>query len=134
MKWYKRDPDAAIAGMSELTMEECGVYTIVIIDYLYSRDGDLPTDDRFFARACRIFKKCLSDELRSLRKHSSLQWTRGRQDSCRGPPRGRCLENSGGCNGGLSMKRAAEQPPPVIGFLGSDTPDLYADHLRVPSA
>jgi hypothetical protein len=27
------------------------------------------------------------------------------------------------------VKRAAEQPPPVIGFLGSDTPDLYADHL-----
>ena len=54
MKWYKRDPDAAISGMIGLTLEECGAYNIVI-DLLYSRDGDLPADDHFFARAlhCR---------------------------------------------------------------------------------
>src|SRR5262245_388406 len=54
MKWYKRDPDAALAGMLGLTIEERGVYN-TIIDLLYSRDGELPTDDDFFARAlqCR---------------------------------------------------------------------------------
>jgi uncharacterized protein YdaU (DUF1376 family) len=51
MRWYKRDPDAAISGMTGLTPEERGIYNTVI-DYLYSRDGDLPTDDNFFARAC----------------------------------------------------------------------------------
>lgn len=51
MKWYKRDPDAALAGMIGLTLEERGVYN-TIIDLLYSRDGNLPSDDVFFARAC----------------------------------------------------------------------------------
>lgn len=51
MKWYKRDPDAAIAGMIGLSLEERGVYNTVI-DLLYSRDGELPDDDQFFARAC----------------------------------------------------------------------------------
>ena len=51
MKWYKRDPDAALAGMVELTLEERGAYNTVI-DLLYSRDGNLPADDCFFARAC----------------------------------------------------------------------------------
>lgn len=51
MKWYKRDPDAALAGMIGLSLEERAVYNTVI-DLLYSRDGDLPTDDAFFAAAC----------------------------------------------------------------------------------
>lgn len=51
MKWYKRDPDAALAGMVELTLEERGAYN-TIIDLLYSRDGIIPTDDRVLARAC----------------------------------------------------------------------------------
>lgn len=51
MRWYKRDPDAALAGMIGLTPEERGIYNTVI-DLLYSRDGELPEDDRFFARAC----------------------------------------------------------------------------------
>lgn len=51
MKWYKRDPDAALAGMIGLTLEERAIYNTVI-DLLYSRDGDLPTEDEFFARAC----------------------------------------------------------------------------------
>jgi uncharacterized protein YdaU (DUF1376 family) len=51
MKWYKHDPDAFLAGTMDLTPEERGVY-IVVISLLYSRNGDLPTDDRFFARYC----------------------------------------------------------------------------------
>jgi uncharacterized protein YdaU (DUF1376 family) len=42
--WYKRDPDAALAGMAELTFEERGAYNS-ILDLLYSRDGDVPDDD-----------------------------------------------------------------------------------------
>jgi uncharacterized protein YdaU (DUF1376 family) len=51
MKWYKRDPDAALAGMIGLSPEQRGVYNTVI-DLLYSRNGSIPTDDAFFARAC----------------------------------------------------------------------------------
>jgi uncharacterized protein YdaU (DUF1376 family) len=49
MKFYKRDPDAALAGMAELTLEECGAYN-KIIDLLYSRDGLLPDDDTLLRR------------------------------------------------------------------------------------
>ena len=51
MRWYKRDPDAALAGMIGLSLEERGVYN-TIIDLLYSRDGELPTSDSFFSKAC----------------------------------------------------------------------------------
>ena len=44
MKFYKRDPDAAISGMDELTLQERGAYNS-ILDRLYSRDGLLPDDD-----------------------------------------------------------------------------------------
>lgn len=49
MKWYKRDPDAALSGMAELSFEECGAYNR-LLDLLYSRDGDVPDDDAFCAR------------------------------------------------------------------------------------
>lgn len=54
MKWYKRDPDAAIAGMIGLTLEERGAYN-TLLDLLYSRDGNVVDDDGFMARAleCR---------------------------------------------------------------------------------
>jgi uncharacterized protein YdaU (DUF1376 family) len=54
MKWYKRDPDAALAGMAELTFEERGAYNS-LLDLLYSRDGNVPDDDAFCARVfhCR---------------------------------------------------------------------------------
>src|SRR4029077_6389232 len=48
--WYKRDPDAALAGMLGLTPEERGIYN-TLIDLLYARNGDVPNDDRFMARA-----------------------------------------------------------------------------------
>lgn len=44
MKWYKRDPDAALTGMRGLSDAEYKAYGI-IIDLLYSRDGDLPDDE-----------------------------------------------------------------------------------------
>lgn len=47
--WYKRDPDAALAGMAELSAQERGVYNS-LIDLLYARDGDVPDDDRRIAR------------------------------------------------------------------------------------
>lgn len=49
MHWYKRDPDAAYVGMMCLTLEECGAYNR-LIDQAYSRDGNLPNDDKFLAR------------------------------------------------------------------------------------
>lgn len=52
LNWYKRDPKAALAGMAVLTLEECGAYNL-ILDLIYSRDGDLPDDDRELARLMR---------------------------------------------------------------------------------
>lgn len=49
LRWYKRDPDAALAGMAELTLVERGAYNS-IIDLLYSRDGNVPDDDILVAR------------------------------------------------------------------------------------
>jgi uncharacterized protein YdaU (DUF1376 family) len=52
MKWYKHDPDAWLAAVIALTPEERGIYQ-TIINLLYSRNGDLPTnDDNYFARYC----------------------------------------------------------------------------------
>lgn len=49
MRFYKRDPDAAIAGMNQLTFAQRGAYNS-ILDLLYSRDGDVPDDDVTVAR------------------------------------------------------------------------------------
>ena len=46
LKWYKRDPDAALSGMMGLTLEERGAYNTVL-DLIYTRDGKLPDDERF---------------------------------------------------------------------------------------
>jgi uncharacterized protein YdaU (DUF1376 family) len=62
MKFYKRDPDAALAGMAELTLEECGAYN-KIIDLLYSRDGLLPDDDTVLRRLLG----CHGNQLRSVK-------------------------------------------------------------------
>ena len=45
LKWYKRDPRAALTGMIALTLEECGAYNKVL-DLIYSRDGALVDDAR----------------------------------------------------------------------------------------
>ena len=49
MKFYKRDPDRALAGMLELTFEQRGAYNS-LLDLLYSRDGKVPDDDVRVAR------------------------------------------------------------------------------------
>ena len=48
LKWYKRDPAAALTGMMQLSLEERGAYNTVL-DLIYTRDGNLPDDDRFIA-------------------------------------------------------------------------------------
>lgn len=48
IKWYKRDPDAALSGMMGLSLEERGAYNTVL-DLIYTRDGNLPDDERFIA-------------------------------------------------------------------------------------
>lgn len=53
IKWYKRDPGAALNGMMELTLEERGAYNTVL-DLIYSRDGNLPDDDRFISGWLRV--------------------------------------------------------------------------------
>jgi uncharacterized protein YdaU (DUF1376 family) len=49
IRWYKRDPDAALNGMAELTLEERGAYN-TILDLIYSREGNLPDDERTIVR------------------------------------------------------------------------------------
>lgn len=51
LRWYKRDPDAALGGMMALTLEERGAYNTVL-DLIYSRADELPDDDRFIAGWC----------------------------------------------------------------------------------
>lgn len=53
IKWYKRDPDAALNGMMELTLEQRGAYNTVL-DLIYTRDGNLTDDDRFIAGWLRV--------------------------------------------------------------------------------
>ena len=43
LKWYKRDPRAALVGMIGLTLEECGAYN-KILDLIYAHDGKLLDD------------------------------------------------------------------------------------------
>lgn len=50
MKFYKRDPDRALAGMVDLSLRERGAYN-TILDLLYSRDGCLRDDDDAIRRA-----------------------------------------------------------------------------------
>lgn len=49
MKYYWREPDAALAGMAGLTLEQIGFYNLVI-DMLYARDGIVPADASALAR------------------------------------------------------------------------------------
>jgi len=49
LKWYKRDPVAAIEGMAVLTLEERGAYNTVL-DLIYAHDGAFVDDDRLIAR------------------------------------------------------------------------------------
>jgi uncharacterized protein YdaU (DUF1376 family) len=48
LRWYKRDPRAALAGMMGLTLEERGAYN-TILDLIYINDGKLPDDSNLLA-------------------------------------------------------------------------------------
>jgi uncharacterized protein YdaU (DUF1376 family) len=48
VRWYKRDPDAALSGMAGLTLEERGAFN-TILDLIYSHDGKVDDDERFIA-------------------------------------------------------------------------------------
>jgi uncharacterized protein YdaU (DUF1376 family) len=50
LKWYKRDPRAALIGMMGLTLEECGAYN-KILDLIYVHDGAVADDAD---QLCRI--------------------------------------------------------------------------------
>jgi hypothetical protein len=70
LRWYKRDPDAALAGMMVLTLEERGAYNTVL-DLIYARDGAVDDDPRFIAGwlRCdvRVWKR-IRDRLIALEK------------------------------------------------------------------
>ena len=60
VKWYKRDPNAALTGMASLTLEERGAYN-TILDLIYAHDGAINDNDRFLAGWCcvdvRVWKR-----------------------------------------------------------------------------
>jgi hypothetical protein len=49
LRWYKRDPQAALDGMLHMTLEETGAYNKVL-DLIYLRDGAVPDDAAFLCR------------------------------------------------------------------------------------
>lgn len=53
LRWYKRDPRAALAGMMELTLEERGAYNC-ILDLIYIHDGAIDDDDRLIAAWLKV--------------------------------------------------------------------------------
>jgi Protein of unknown function (DUF1376) len=53
IKWYKRDPNAALTGMANLTLEERGAYNTVL-DLIYAHDGAVDDDDKFIAGWLRV--------------------------------------------------------------------------------
>jgi hypothetical protein len=48
IRWYKRDPTAALEGMAILTLEERGAYN-TILDLIYAHDGCVDDDNRYIA-------------------------------------------------------------------------------------
>lgn len=48
LRWYKRDPRAALVGMMKLTLEERGAYN-TILDLIYVNDGAMEDDDHLIA-------------------------------------------------------------------------------------
>ena len=53
LKWYKRDPRAALHGMMKLTLEERGAYN-TLLDLIYANDGAVDDDTRFIAGALGV--------------------------------------------------------------------------------
>src|SRR5262245_49998526 len=53
IKWYKRDPNAALTGMASLTLEERGAYNTVL-DLIYAHGGAVDDDYTFIAGWLRV--------------------------------------------------------------------------------
>jgi uncharacterized protein YdaU (DUF1376 family) len=53
IKWYKRDPNAALTGMASLTLEERGAYNTVL-DLIYAHGGAVDDDYKFIAGWLRV--------------------------------------------------------------------------------
>ncbi len=53
LKWYKRDPRAALSGMMELTLEERGAYNTVL-DLIYIHDGAMEDNANLIASWLRV--------------------------------------------------------------------------------
>jgi hypothetical protein len=53
MKWYKHDPNAALAGMIGLTVEERGAY-YTLIDLLYARAPHNDVTDQLVVKALGV--------------------------------------------------------------------------------
>lgn len=74
IKWYKRDPDAALAGMAMLTLEQRGAYNTVL-DLIYSTADNLADNDQHIAGALgcdvRVWKRIRADLLRLGKLHTS---------------------------------------------------------------
>lgn len=56
LKWYKRDPRAALVGMSSLTLEERGAYN-TILDLIYCHDGALEDDERGVSHMMQVERR-----------------------------------------------------------------------------
>lgn len=68
LNWYKRNPDAALAGMAGLTLEQRGAYNFVL-DLMYARAGrPVPDDDAWLARGAgsdiRVWRRVKADLIR----------------------------------------------------------------------
>jgi uncharacterized protein YdaU (DUF1376 family) len=66
LKWYKRDPRAALAGMMALTLEQRGAYN-TLIDLIYCHDGAVADDPKYLAKVMgcdvRVWKRLRSELL-----------------------------------------------------------------------
>lgn len=90
LRWYKRDPVAALEGMSDLTLEEKGAYNTVL-DLIYARDGKVDDDDRFIAgwlrcdvRVWRRIKSTLVDKGKLYLEQGSIRNSRADAEVSRG--------------------------------------------------
>jgi len=66
IRWYKRDPTAALEGMANLTLEQRGVYN-TILDLIYAKGGSVDDDPKFLCwwLRCdvRVWKRIRQDLL-----------------------------------------------------------------------
>ena len=56
LRWYKRDPRAALIGMAGLTLEERGAYN-ALLDLVYAGDGSFPNDERVICKMLGINRR-----------------------------------------------------------------------------